>query len=85
MADHFIPFPGGVTLTGGKLLALNPSSVAVIYSAWSKEFKEYQLIVYLNNGKPIKIREDDAAAALDDLGLGEFADNWVLNLAKDLG
>jgi hypothetical protein len=85
MSDHFIPFPGGVTSTGGKLLALNPSSVAAIYSRWSKEFKEFQLILYLINDKQIKIRADDAAAALDDLGLGEFADNWVLNLAEDLG
>jgi hypothetical protein len=84
MSDHFIPFAGGVTATGGKLLAINPASVAAIYSAWSKEHKEYMLVLALNDGKLIKIREHDAAAALEELGLGQFTDSWILNLAEDL-
>jgi hypothetical protein len=84
VADHFIPFAGGVTALGGKLLAINPASVAAIYSAWSKEHKEYELILSLNNTRLIKIRESDAAAALEELGLPELAENWILNLAEDL-
>jgi hypothetical protein len=85
MSENFLPFAGGVTATGGKLLAINPASVAAIYSAWSKEHREYQLILILNNNKQIKIRQDDAPAALEELGLDEFADSWILNLAEDLG
>jgi hypothetical protein len=85
VSDHFIPFAGGGTATGGKLLAINPSSVAAINSAWSKEHKEYMLILALNNNKQIKIRESDASAALEELGLGEYADSWVLNLAEEMG
>lgn len=84
MSDHFIPFAGGVTATGGKLLAINPASVATIYSAWSKEYKEYMLILALNNKALIKIREADAPKALEELGLDAYADSWVLNLAEDL-
>ena len=82
---NFIPFKGGVTATGGKLLAVNPGSVAAVYSAWSKEQRGYVLVLLLNNDRQIRIREEDAPAALEELGLSQFADSWILNLAEDLG
>jgi hypothetical protein len=85
MSDHFIPFKGGVTATGGKLLWVNQNSIAAGFSVWSKEYKEYMLVLLLNNDRQIRIREDDVPTALEELGLGEYADSWILNLAEDLG
>jgi len=81
---NFIPFKGGVTATGGKLLWVNENSVAAGFSMWSKEYKEYMLVLLLNNNRQIRIREDDAPAALEELGLGEYSDSWILNLEADL-
>ena len=86
MSKHFVPFSGGVAATqAGKLLAVNPSAITAIFSAWSKEYKEYQLILLLVSNRQIRIRESDAESALEDLGLGQFSGDWVLDLAKDLG
>jgi hypothetical protein len=85
MSEHFLAFSGGVTATGGKLLAVNPSSISAIFSMWSKEYKEYVLTLLLINGRQIRIRESDVAHALEELGLSEYTEGWVLNLETDIG
>jgi len=39
----------------------------------------------MNNGRVIEVFESDAAAVLEALGLGEFVEDWTLNLERDLG
>ncbi|MBD0328267.1 MAG: hypothetical protein ICV68_17750 [Pyrinomonadaceae bacterium] len=85
MSEHFIPFEGGASTTAGKLLALNPSSVSAIYSEWDKRSKQNTLCILLNSRQVIRVLEEDAPGALEDLGLGELANNWVLNLETDIG
>lgn len=67
-----------------KMLGINKMSVAAIFSMWSKEFKEHQLVLLFNNNRQIRVRAEDAPAALEELGLSQFTDSWILNLAEDL-
>jgi hypothetical protein len=85
MSDHFIPFKGTTTSTAGKLLAINPASVVAIFSEWSKSRKQYVLVIALINNRRIAVSEEDAPQTLEDLGLGQFSDSWVLDLVEDLG
>jgi hypothetical protein len=43
------------------------------------------LVILLNSNRIIWVYEQDAPGALEDLGLGQYADNWVLNLETDIG
>jgi hypothetical protein len=83
--EHFVDFQGGVsTATGAKLLAVNPASVAAIYSEWHDKLREHILVLYLNSGNRLAIREEDADSALRDLGLGYLRGHYVLDLERDL-
>jgi hypothetical protein len=55
-----------LSATGGKLLWVNPNSVAAGFSVWSKEYEEYVLVLLLNNNRQIRIRQDDVPAALEE-------------------
>jgi hypothetical protein len=85
MRNHFIPFSGGASGPAGKLIAVAPANVSAIYSQWDKTHKQSVLCILLNSSQVIKVYEQDAPSALEDLGLGQFADSWVLDLETDLG
>jgi hypothetical protein len=82
---QFIPFRGGASGPAGLLLAINPDSVACVISEWDRGRKQHVLKLLLNNRATITVYEEDAAHALEDLGLYEFVEDWTLNLEKDLG
>jgi hypothetical protein len=42
------------------------------------------LVLHLNGNRLIKVYEEDVVAVLKDLGLSEYTDSWVLDLAEDL-
>jgi hypothetical protein len=69
----------------GLLLALNPTSVAYIGSYYSKKLGQNMLRIGLNNRHDILVHEEDADGVLEALGLGEYKDDWVLDLEKDIG
>jgi hypothetical protein len=85
VGSPFLPFEGGASSPSGKLLAINPQSVAAVYSEWDKRSKQNTLCILLNSRQVIRVFEADAPSALEDLGLGQYADNWVLNLETDIG
>jgi hypothetical protein len=42
------------------------------------------LCLLLANDRVIKVFEQDVPEALEALGLGQFADSWVLDLERDI-
>jgi hypothetical protein len=84
MSEHFIPFEGGASTTAGKLLALNPASVSAIYSEWDKRHKQNTMCILLNSRQVIRVLEEDVPETLEQLGLGEMAGHWVLDLERDI-
>jgi transposase-like protein len=51
---------------------------------WSKEFKQNILRLHLNNGRHVSVLEADVNDVLEKLGLGEFVEDWVFSLEKDI-
>ena len=84
MTEHFLPFKSGATTTSSKLLAINLASVSAIYSPWQEDLGQHVLVLHLNSNRLIKVYEEDVVAVLKDLGLSEYTDSWVLDLAEDL-
>jgi len=82
---HFLPLRGGAQGPAGLLIAINPSNISHICSAWSKEFKQSMLLLYLNNGRRIGVFAENANDVLEALGLEEYVDGWTLDLERDLG
>ncbi len=83
--SNFTPFRGGASGPAGLLLALNPQHISHISSVWSKEFKQSVLRLHLSNGRHISVFEADVNDVLEKLGLGEFVEDWVFSLEKDIG
>ena len=54
-------------------------------SYYDKKLAQNILRIHLNNGRQILVYEEDAADALERLGLGEFVRDWTLNLERDVG
>ena len=83
---EFIPFRGGASGPAGTLLAINPAHVMALSSVWSKKHHQTLLRLHMSNGREvIHVHESDAANVLTELGLDEFVDNMVLDLARDVG
>ncbi len=80
----FLAFRGGANGPAGLLLAINPANVSHISSVWSKEFKQNILRLHLNNGRHVSVLEADVNDVLEKLGLGEFVEDWVFSLEKDI-
>ena len=51
-------------------------------SYYDKKLAQNILRIHLNNGRQILVHEEDAADALERLGLGEFVQDWTLNLER---
>jgi hypothetical protein len=41
-------------------------------------------VILLNSNRTIRVYEEDAPSTLEDLGLSECSDSWVLDLAEDI-
>lgn len=54
-------------------------------SYYDKKLAQNILRIHLNNGRQILVYEEDAADALERLGLGEFVQDWTLNIERDVG
>jgi hypothetical protein len=78
------PFRRPADGPAGLMLALNTDMITCITSVWDKKLAQNVLHIHLVNTKYIKIYEDDVPGVLETLGLGEFVDDWTLNLMKDL-
>jgi hypothetical protein len=85
MSKHFIPFRTPARGTSGLLLAVNPSTLTHVSSAWDKRLDQSLLRLHLTNGRFIGVLEEDAGDVLEALGLQEFVEDWTLNLERDLG
>lgn len=85
MSSPFLPLRGGANGPAGLLLAINPSNVSHVSSAWSKEFKQNILRLHLNNGRHVSVFEADANDVLEKLSLSEFVEDWTLDLERDIG
>ncbi len=85
VTSNFVAFRGGAGGPAGLLLAVNPSSISHISSAWSKEFKQNILRLHLSNGRHVAVLEADVNDVLEKLGLSEFIEDWVFSLEKDIG
>jgi hypothetical protein len=73
--------PGGILL-----LAVNPSSISHVTTAWSKEHRQTILRLHLvGSNNYVAILAASAEDVLIDLGLGEYVENYTLDLTKDLG
>jgi hypothetical protein len=66
-------------------LAVNKYSISHVASRWSKQHQQNLLLICMNNGRHVAVFEDAANDVLEDLGLGQFVGDWVLDLEKDLG
>ena len=53
-------------------------------SYYDKKLAQNILRIHLNNGRQILVYEVDAADALERLGLGEFVQDWTLNIERDV-
>lgn len=54
-------------------------------SYYDKKLAQNILRIHLNNGRQILVYEEDAADALERLGLGEFVQDWTLNIERNVG
>jgi hypothetical protein len=54
-------------------------------SYYDKKLAQNILRIHLNNGRQILVYAEDAADALERLGLGEFVQDWTLNIERDVG
>jgi prefoldin subunit 5 len=67
-------------------LAVNPSSISHVTTAWSREHKQTILRLHLvGSGSYVAVLGESAEDVLIDLGLGEYVENYTLDLTKDLG
>jgi hypothetical protein len=53
-------------------------------SYYDKKLAQNILRIHINNGRQILVYEEDAADALERLGLGEFVQDWTLNIERDV-
>ena len=57
-----------------------------VSSMFDKKLNQNVLLLHMSSRATIKVLEEDVESVLEDLGLaGEYADDWVLDLQKDLG
>jgi len=84
-ARGLLPLRGGADGPSGLLLGINPASISYASSFYDTKLSESLLRLHMNNGRVIEVFESDAAAVLEALGLGEFVEDWTLNLERDLG
>jgi hypothetical protein len=59
--------------------------VAYVSSVFDKKAGQSILRLHLNNGRTVAVYEADAPEVLEKLRLREFAEDWVLDLEKDIG
>ena len=84
-ASPLLPLRGGADGPSGLLLGINPASISYVASFYDTKLSQSLLRLHMNNSRVIEVFESDAATVLEALGLGEFVEDWVLNLEKDLG
>jgi hypothetical protein len=85
VARGLLPLRGGADGPSGLLLGINPGSISYVASFYDTKTAQNLLRLHMNNGRVIEVFESDAATVLEALGLGEFVEDWVLDLEKDLG
>ena len=67
-------------------MAVNPSSISHVTTAWSREHKQTILRLHLvRSNSYVAVLAESAEDVLIDLGLGEYVENYTLDLTKDLG
>ena len=84
-ARGLLPLRGGADGPSGLLLGINPVSISYVASFYDTRLSQSLLRLHMNNGRVIEVFESDAATVLEALGLGEFVEDWTLNLERDLG
>jgi hypothetical protein len=84
VARGLLPLRGGADGPAGLLLGINPDSISYASSFYDTKLSQSLLRLHMNNGRVIEVFESDAATVLEALGLGEFVEDWVLDLEKDL-
>jgi hypothetical protein len=80
-----LPLRGGADGPAGLLLGINTASISYVASFYDTKLSQSLLRLHMNNGRVIEVFESEAAIVLEALGLGEFTEDWTLNLEKDIG
>jgi hypothetical protein len=83
-ASPLLPLRGGADGPAGLLLAVCPGSISYVSSFYDTKLSQSLLRLHMNNARIIEVFESDAALVLKALGLGEFVEDWTLNLERDL-
>src|SRR5215211_2268643 len=85
VARGLLPLRGGADGPAGLLLGINPDSISYVASLYDTKTQQNLLRLHMNNARVIEVFESDAATVLESIGLGEFVEDWTLNLERDLG